>query len=98
MKNKFIKFRVSSVEFLLIKKKARATGLSTSEFIRSTIFEGTMYHRLSDEEIEVYKTLTKYSNAFVSISNYLKSGDVDGVKKHALDTSKLIRKHIKKLL
>lgn len=96
MKSKFIKFRVTSTEFYIIKKKANQCGVSTSEFIRSLSLDYTIKPRLKDDEINVYKMLIKYSDNFRRISNLFKIGDTSGVKELSIDTAKLIREHLQK--
>ena len=52
---------------------------------------------LTDDEIECYKNLSKYADNFRRISNLFKLGDVTGMKKETLETSRLIKKHLEKL-
>lgn len=96
MKNEIIKFRVSKIEKKIIEKKSEKAGLSVSEFIRRLSFEKELKSRLNLEEIECYKSLSKYSDNFRRISNLFKLGDVTGMKKETLETSRLIREHLKK--
>lgn len=97
MRNYIIKFRVSKIEKKIIERKARLAGLSVSEFLRRIALDKKIKSRLTDEEIDCYKTLTKYANNFRSISNFFKLGDVENTKIVTLETSKLIREHFKKL-
>lgn len=96
MKNEIIKFRVSKIEKKIIEKKSERAGLSVSEFVRRLSFEKELKSRLNLEEIECYKSLSKYSDNFRRISNLFKAGDVTGMKKETLETSRLIREHLKK--
>ena len=96
MKNQIIKFRVSKIEQRIIQKKSEKAGLSVSEFLRRLALEKEIKSRLTSEEIECYKTLSKYADNFRRISNLFKLGDVTGVKNESLETSKLIRNHIEK--
>ena len=96
MKNQIIKFRVSKIEQRIIQKKSEKAGLSVSEFLRRLALEKEIKSRLTSEEIECYKTLSKYADNFRRISNLFKLGDVTSVKSESLETSKLIRNHIEK--
>lgn len=97
MRNYIIKLRVSKIEQALIKKKAKDAGIPVSELLRGLALDYKLTSKLSAEEIEVYKTLTTFSLNFARIGNLFKLGDVEGVKKEALEASKLIREHLMKL-
>ena len=92
-----MKFRVTEMERQIIKNKAKKDGLSVSEFIRRSAFDLKLRTRLTEQEIECYRTLTKFSLNFKSISNLFKKGDVTGVKEEAIKASELIKKHLNKL-
>lgn len=96
MKNQFIKFRVSILEEKVLKRKAEKSGLTVSEYLRRLAFENEIKSRLTEDEIECYKTLSKYADNFRRISNLFKLGDVTNLKKETLETSRIIREHIKK--
>ena len=97
MKNKILRFRVSSLEHQIIQIKILKTGLSMSEFLRRLSLELELKNTLTDDEIECYKNLSKYADNFRRISNLFKLGDVTGMKNETLETSRLIRKHLEKL-
>jgi len=92
-----MKFRVTEMERQIIKNKAKKAGLSVSELIRRSAFDLKLRTRLTEQEIECYRTLTKFSLNFKSISNLFKKGDVTGVKEEAIKASELIKKHLNKL-
>lgn len=95
MKNEFIKIRVSRIEKKVIERKSQKAGLSVSEFVRRLAFEKELKSRLSEEEIECYKSLSKYADNFRKISNLFKLGDVTGMKQETMEVGKLIREHLK---
>lgn len=97
MKNKLVKFRVSIIEDLIIKKKASNSGVSVSELMRGLVLNYKLSNKLTPEEIECYQLLSKYADNFRRISNLFKLGDTTGVKEEAIATSKLIREHLLKL-
>lgn len=97
MKDNLIKFRVSKIENLIIKKKASNAGMSVSELMRGLVLGYKLSTKLTPDEIECYKHLNKYADNFRRISNLFKLGDVDGFKKECLNTSAEIRQHLMKL-
>ncbi|MFW2134796.1 plasmid mobilization protein [Chryseobacterium sp. TY4] len=98
MRNKTLLIRMNSLEYLVIKNKAKKSGLPTAVYIRNRAMNYDIPNRLTEEEINCYKTLSKFSDNFRRISNLFKLGDVTGVKEESLATSKLIREHLTKLL
>ena len=96
MKNKVLRFRVSSLEHQIIQKKIRKTGLSMSEFFRRLSLELELKNTLTEDEIEGYKNLSKYADNFRRISNLFKLGDVTGMKNETLETSRIIKNHLEK--
>jgi hypothetical protein len=96
-KTKKIEFRVTLTEHLIIKNKAKKTGGSMSEYLRSIALGYDLTYKLTDDEIEVYKQLNKFSDNFRRIGNLFKLGDVTGVKETSIETSRLIRNHLNKL-
>jgi len=87
---------MNNLEYLVIKKKAKQTGLPTAVYIRNRALNYDIPNRLSEEEISCYSTLSKFSDNFRRISNLFKLGDVTGVKEESLNASKLIREHLEK--
>jgi hypothetical protein len=97
MKDNLIKFRVSKIENLIIKKKALNSGVSVSELMRGLALDYKLSNKLTPQEIECYQLLSKYADNFRRISNLFKLGDTTGVKEASLETSQLIRQHLLKL-
>ena len=96
-KTKKIEFRVTLTEHIIIKNKAKKTGGSMSEYLRRIALGYDLTYKLTDDEIEAYKQLNKFSDNFRRIGNLFKLGDVTGVKETSIETSKLIRNHLNKL-
>ena len=96
MKNYIIKFRVSKIEHAVITKKAEDAGISVSEMLRGLAFNFKFSPRFTTEELEIYKTLSKFSNNFTRISNLFKNGDVEEMKSETLKAADEIRNHLKK--
>ena len=69
MKTSFIKFRCSLYEKKLLKIKAKRSGLYLSAYCRRAAFDDKIIERLTEEQIDLYKTLIKYHNNFKAIGN-----------------------------
>ncbi len=69
MKKEFVQFRCSVYEKKLLRVKAKKSGLSISEYCRRAAFNDRIIERLSEEQIEIYKMLSKYQNNFKLIGN-----------------------------
>lgn len=69
MKKEFVQFRCSIYEKKLLRVKADKSGLSISEYCRRAAFDDRIIERLTLEQIEMYKMLTKYEINFKRIGN-----------------------------
>jgi hypothetical protein len=69
VKKEFVQFRCSVYEKKLLRVKAKKSGLSISEYCRRAAFNDIIIERLSEEQIEIYKMLSKYQNNFKLIGN-----------------------------
>jgi len=74
-KRHLVRFRCSAYEKKLLRLQAERSRLSMSEFCRRAVFQVEIKERLSDEQIEIYKTLVKYHNNFKSIGNMFRKRD-----------------------
>lgn len=95
-KKELIIFRCTSLEKAIIEKKSVNSGQSVSSFVRSAALGQKIGYKLTDEELEIYRMLTKYHNNFVSISNLLKKKD-SAFAKEIKSTADEIKNHLKKL-
>ena len=95
-KSDCIKFRCSLYEKKLFNLKARQSGLSLSEFCRTAIYEKEIKERLSDEHIEIYKTLVKFHNNFKSIGNMFRKKD-PRLSQTVYELADEIKAHLKKV-
>lgn len=97
-KRHLIKFKCSAYEKKLLRIQAKRSRLNMSEFCRRAVFQAEIKERLSDEQIEVYKTLVKYHNNFKSIGDMFRNRDpklaqavyqlANEIKEHLLYLSK----------
>lgn len=69
MKKEFIQFRCSIYEKKLLRVKADRSGLSISEYCRRAAFDDRIIERLTQEQIEMYKMLSRYETNFKLIGN-----------------------------
>jgi sulfur relay (sulfurtransferase) DsrC/TusE family protein len=91
----FLKFRVTPLEKLVIKKKAENSGLSMSEFARASVLGQKISSKLTEDEIEIYKDLVKFHNNFQSISNAMKARS-PSISNEVLLLADEMKKHLKK--
>ncbi|MGB6152026.1 MAG: mobilization protein MbpA [Pricia sp.] len=75
MKRTYIKFRCSIYEQKLLKKRAERADMSLSEYCRSSAFGNSVVERLTEEQLEHYRMLIRYSNSFTRIGNMFKKRD-----------------------
>lgn len=74
-KRELVKFRCSVYEKKLLQVKAKRSGLSLSEYCRLVAGEKDIKERLSDDHLEIYKSLVKFHNNFKSIGNMFRKKD-----------------------
>ena len=68
-KTEILKFRCTLFERKVLEAKSKRSGITISEYCRRVVFDKEIVERLTDEEIDIYKVLIKYSNNFKSIGN-----------------------------
>lgn len=89
-----IKFRCTPFEKATIEVKAQNAGLKVAEFARATALEKKITYKLTDEELEAYKTLTEFKSNFNRIGNLIKSQS--DIREEAKTLIKLLEEHLKK--
>ncbi|WP_339336202.1 mobilization protein MbpA [Croceitalea sp. MTPC9] len=95
MKEALVKFRCTHKEKLLMRKKAESTGLTLSEYCRSTALRQKLFRRLTDDEVEQYKTLAMYHNNFRLLSNMFSKRNPN-LSMEAKKLCATIRKHLER--
>ncbi|RKN82858.1 hypothetical protein D7Z94_03185 [Ulvibacterium marinum] len=93
MKRDYIKFRCSIYQKKLLKKRAKRVGISLSEYCRSSAFGNNVIERLTEEQLECYRTLVQYKNNFTRISNMFKKRN-PLLAKEVENLAEEIRKHL----
>ncbi len=95
-KSEYIKFRCSIYEKKMLRIRAKQSGLTLSEFCRRSIYEKEIKERLSDDQIEIYKTLLKFHNNFKAIGNMFRKRDPN-LTKVVYNLADEIKNHLKNL-
>ena len=95
-KSEWIKFRCSIYEKKMLRIKAKQSGLTLSEFCRKAVYEKEIKERLSDDHIEIYKTLHKFHNNFKSIGNMYRKKNPK-LTREVYGLANLIKAHLEKL-
>ncbi|MEP6262999.1 MAG: mobilization protein MbpA [Gillisia sp.] len=95
-KRVFIKFRCSVYEKKLLLVKAKRSGLSLSEYIRRVAAEKDIKERLSEDHLEIYKSLVKFHNNFKSIGNMFRKKN-PGLSKEVYKLAEKIKLHLQKI-
>lgn len=94
-KKELVKFRCTGLEKAVLQKKADNAGQSLSSFVRSSALGQKIGYKLTDEELEAYRTLATYHKNFTAISNLLKKKD-SNFAKEVMRTADEIKRTLKK--
>jgi len=87
-----IQVRTTKLEKRVIETTADQVGLSVSDFLRKLAFDLQVKERFSPEELDLFRSLQKYSSGFASISNYIKN--TQGISPQFLADIDQLRKDI----
>lgn len=94
MKRENIKFRCSVYEKKLLAMRAKRAGISLSEYCRSSALGNEIVERLTQEQTEQFRMLTRYGNNFTRIGNMFRKHD----PRLAMEADKLMDEIRKQLL
>ncbi|MDO6470250.1 mobilization protein MbpA [Maribacter sp. 1_MG-2023] len=89
------KFRCTIYEKKLLKIKAKKSGLSLSEFCFRAAFNKEITARLTEEEIEAYKTISTFSRNFTLIGNMFRKRNPQ-LSHEVYALSKELKEHLNK--
>lgn len=90
--------RVSPLEKKVVQLSAEKCGLTESDYLRKSALHQKIKLRLSEEELEVLKTLTDYRSNFQRLANLInKRSDMQEVRQELNQTIKSIDEQLKKL-
>ena len=93
MKKEFVQFRCSIYEKKLLRVKADRSGLSISEYCRRAAFDDRIIERLSQEQIEMYKMLSRYETNFKLIGNMFRKRNPK-LANEVVELASEIRRHL----
>ncbi|KAA2219035.1 MULTISPECIES: mobilization protein MbpA [Maribacter] len=93
MKKEFVQFRCSIYEKKLLRVKADRSGLSISEYCRRAAFDDRIIERLTQEQIALYKMLTRYETNFKRIGNMYRKRN-PRLSEEVIKLSNEIRTHL----
>ena len=97
MKKDRIEIRVSILEKKIITNMAAHTGLSVGEYIRQCALGRDIKYRLTEDEVEIYKTLSVFKNNFTLISNLYKHKN-HSINSEVRKVTDEIKKHLDKFI
>lgn len=86
LKDKVISTRISGIEHLALKKRAKDAGVSLSKFVRSILLTGKVVQRISKSDAEVLRKLSGEAN---NLNQLARVANRDGFKNVASDIIKL---------
>ena len=66
--------RVRALEKKAIERAAHKSGHKLSNYLRSCALGKTLYYRLTEDELRLYKLLVEYRRNFTRVSNLIKEG------------------------
>lgn len=87
-----IQVRTTKLEKKVIQSASDQVGLSVSDFLRKRAFDLQLKERFSPEEMDLFRTLQKYSENFRRLSNYIKN--TQGISPQLIADIDLLRKDI----
>lgn len=92
-KNALVKFRCARFEKKLLNAKAKRAGLTLSEYCRRAALEDEIIERLSEEQIDLYRTLVQYQINFKRIGNMFRKRN-PGLSQEVEKLSEVIKNHL----
>jgi hypothetical protein len=75
LKEKVISVRVTAIEYLAVRKRARDAGASLSRFARSVLLSGKVVQRISKDDADTLRKLAGEAN---NLNQLAKSANKDG--------------------
>lgn len=94
-KKEIIKLRVTPLEKAIIQKKSENSGLSMSAYCRNTSLGRKIGYCLTEEELEVYRDLSKFRADFIRLANFFRTKNPE-LEQEIQNTSKLLKEHLNK--
>jgi predicted DNA binding CopG/RHH family protein len=85
-KEKVVSARISSIEYLALKKRAKDAGVSLSRFARSVLLTGKIVQRISKSDADILRKLSGEAN---NLNQLARTANREGFKNVASDVINL---------
>lgn len=85
-KEKVISARISGIEYMALKKRAKDAGVSLSKFVRSVLLTGKVVQRISKSDADILRKLSGEAN---NLNQLARTANRDGFKNVASDVINL---------
>jgi len=85
-KEKVISARISGIEYMALKKRAKDAGVSLSKFARSVLLTGKVVQRISKSDADILRKLSGEAN---NLNQLARTANKDGFKNVASDVINL---------
>ncbi|MBD8388797.1 plasmid mobilization relaxosome protein MobC [Dysgonomonas sp. BGC7] len=86
LKEKVVSVRVTTIEYLALKKRARDAGVSLSRFVRSALLSAKVVQRISKDDADTLRKLAGEAN---NLNQLARAANKDGFMSVAVDLTKL---------
>lgn len=85
-KDKVISARISGIEYMALKKRAKDAGVSFSKFVRSVLLTGKVVQRISKSDADILRKLSGEAN---NLNQLARTANREGFKNVASDVINL---------
>jgi len=86
LKDKVISVRISGIEYMALKKRAKDAGVSLSKFVRSVLLTGKVVQRISKSDADILRKLSGEAN---NLNQLARVANREGFKNVASDVINL---------
>ncbi len=86
LKNKVISARISGIEYMALKKRAKDAGVTLSKFVRSVLLTGKVVQRISKSDTDILRKLSGEAN---NLNQLARVANREGFKNVASDVINL---------
>lgn len=86
IKEKVVSARISGIEYLALKKRAKDAGVSLNKFVRAVLLTGKVVQRISQSDADVLRKLSGEAN---NLNQLARAANKDGFKMVASDVINL---------
>lgn len=86
LKDKVISARISGIEYMALKKRAKDAGVTLSKFVRSVLLTGKVVQRISKSDADILRKLSGEAN---NLNQLARVANREGFKNVASDVINL---------